>query len=205
MARRGALIRRKGLWTTKCSRTRRPYWETYNAITYLEPFDARNAAARVMMFSPPVRRAARSRERTIRERLRCYWGEGQARGRNKRECPGGCSDVYSLLPPHGDPGHTRQKTLIPCWLCFMRHSALMILYKRFSAELDDLEVRNLMTALRSRRTPCFPRAAVTGLNIPRRLDTQAKSRDSRLWSKVWKRRHSESFWRGMAVPLTQAF
>ena len=53
MARRGALIRRKGLWTTKCSRTRRPYWETYNAITYLEPFDARNAAARVMMFSPP--------------------------------------------------------------------------------------------------------------------------------------------------------
>lgn len=32
-----------------------------------------------------------------------------------------------------------------------------------------------MTALRSRRTPCFPRATVTGLNIPRRLDTQAKS------------------------------
>jgi len=75
VARRGALIWRNGVWTTKCGPTRRPYWETYNPILYLEPFDARHAAARVMMFSHPGRRAARSREQTIRERLRCYWGK----------------------------------------------------------------------------------------------------------------------------------
>ena len=48
--------------------------------------------------------------------------------------------IFATTAARGSRTHST-KDAHPLLAMFMRHSALMILYKRFSAELDDLEVR----------------------------------------------------------------